>query len=180
MCTELLPGSLFHVNPRHLVVFQTCRKVSIFPLHPQDLARKARSDVSSVGTISARCCDCPNLRVVIAHSACLQPPFRALQRLIGPRQGPGGQGSKAVLMGQRPGEEMASLTLEREHQRRPQTWDQMAPFSTSHDLHQGKDPGGMARGFSQAATKQLQPWHRHTLSISSRSQQESTNSTTRR
>jgi len=33
--------------------------------------------------------------------ACLQPPFQALQRLVGPRHGPGCQGSKAVLMGQR-------------------------------------------------------------------------------
>jgi hypothetical protein len=50
-------------------------------------------------------------------------------------------------MGQRPGEEMASPTLRGGNQRRLQTWDQIAPFSTFHDLHQGKDPGGMAQGF---------------------------------
>jgi hypothetical protein len=79
--------------------------------------------------------------------ACLQPPFQALQRLVGPRHGPGCQGSKAVLMGQRPGEETASLTLGGGQQRHLQTWDQVALFSTFHDLHQGKDPGGMAQGF---------------------------------
>jgi hypothetical protein len=50
-------------------------------------------------------------------------------------------------MGQRPGEETASLTLGGGQQRHLQTWDQVALFSTFHDLHQGKDPGGMAQGF---------------------------------
>ncbi|EXL66059.1 hypothetical protein FOPG_17746 [Fusarium oxysporum f. sp. conglutinans race 2 54008] len=50
-------------------------------------------------------------------------------------------------MGQRPGEEMANLTLEREHQKRPQTWDQVASFPIFHDIHQDEDPAGMAQGF---------------------------------